>query len=103
MDPMPAPLPTPRPSRAELRVTRRFSAPAERVYDAWLDRERVCRWLFATPTGQMVRVEVEARVGGAFVITERRDGEDVEHAGTYLELVRPSRLMFAYSVPKYSP
>jgi hypothetical protein len=28
---------------------------------------------------QMVRVEIDARVGGQFVIVERRDGEDVEH------------------------
>lgn len=79
-----------------------YATTAERVYDAWLDPAQVGQWLFATPTGEMVRVEVDARVGGHFVITERRDGEDVEHLGEYVELVRPTRIAFRVRAPKYS-
>jgi uncharacterized protein YndB with AHSA1/START domain len=88
--------------KLSVRVTYRFSASAERVFDAWLDPEKVCKFLFVTATGQMVQTKIEARVGGGFTIVERRAGENVAHVGTYLEIDRPRRLVFMLSVPKYS-
>ena len=83
-------------------VTRAIAAPPEVVFDAWLDAARAGAWLFATPAGRMVEVAMDPRVGGAFRIVDRRGGEDVAHVGTYLELERPSRLVFEFGVPKYS-
>lgn len=88
--------------KTSISVTRHFNVPAERVFDAWLDTKTVGKWLFATPTGEMVRVEIDPRVSGAYVITEKRDGEEVEHTGHYLEIDRPRRLAFSFKVPKYS-
>jgi two-component system cell cycle response regulator DivK len=85
-----------------VRVTRGFDAPCERVFDAWLDADTVGKWLFATPDGEMVRVELDPVVGGRFTIVERRGGEDVLHTGTYEEIDRPRRLVFTLRVPKYS-
>jgi uncharacterized protein YndB with AHSA1/START domain len=84
------------------RVTRRFGASPQRVFDAWLDSRTAGKWLFATARGQIVCVEIDARAGGWFYIVERRHGENVEHIGEYLEIVRPHRLVFTLSVEKYS-
>ena len=85
-----------------VRVTHRFDASAERVYDAFLDPSRASRLMFATPTGQIVRCEIDARVGGTFTIVDRRNAEDVVHTGRYLALERPRRIVFTLSVEKYS-
>jgi len=86
-----------------LTVRHTFACSPDRVFDAWLDPAVARRWLFATPDGQIVRCDIDARPRGDFVITDRRGGEDVEHHGTYIELDRPRHhLVFAFSVPKYS-
>ena len=59
--------------KLSITVTRHFDASPERVFDAWLDPETAGQWLFATPTGQMVKVEIDARVGGRFIIVEGPD------------------------------
>jgi uncharacterized protein YndB with AHSA1/START domain len=90
---MPAPI---------VRVSRRFHAPPEQVFDAWLDCKRAKGWLFATPGGEMVRCDIDAKVGGWYIITERRGGEDVEHAGQYVQIDRPRRLVFTFGLPGVS-
>jgi uncharacterized protein YndB with AHSA1/START domain len=85
-----------------IRVSHRYDFPAERVFDAWLDVEKARKFLFATPTGQMVRAELDPRVGGAFNFTDRRAGVDVEHIGEYEEIDRPRRLVFTFHTERGS-
>lgn len=85
-----------------LTVKRRFSSPAERVFDAWLDPRMARRWLFTTPETEISRCEIDPRVGGRFTIVDHREDGDIEHVGEYLVIERPSRLVFTFAVPKFS-
>jgi uncharacterized protein YndB with AHSA1/START domain len=82
-------------------VAHSFTMPIDQVFDAWLRPDQACKWLFASSMGQMIRVEIDPRVGGGFRIVDRREGEDVEHVGEYISIERPHRLVFEFSVPRY--
>ena len=89
---------------AELTVTRRFEAPPERVFDAWLDPALARRFLFTTAESEVVVCEIDARVGGRFNIVDRRAGQDdIVHVGEYLQIDRPRRLVFTFGVPQFDP
>jgi uncharacterized protein YndB with AHSA1/START domain len=83
-------------------VKHKFATDAGNVYDAFLDPSIAGKFLFATPTGIMVRAEIDARVGGRYTLIERRGGKDVLHTGEFLELIRPSRIIFTLLVPEHS-
>lgn len=84
--------------RINVRVTRRYTAPPERVFDAWLDAEMIGKWMFgpALRDEEIVRLSLDARVGGSFSFVVRRQGEEIDHMGEYLEIDRPRRLVFTW-------
>ena len=88
-------------------VSHHFAHPAELVGNAWLDPVQARQFLFATDGGEIIRCEIDARVGGSYTITERRGADEVEHVGKYLKIERPKklpqRIAFTLKVPKYSP
>jgi uncharacterized protein YndB with AHSA1/START domain len=87
--------------KVEARVTHRFAAAPERVYDAWLDPEKVRTWLRASLIeaglpGELGSIEIDARVGGKFTFTDMREAGEARHWGTYLALDRPRRIVFTW-------
>lgn len=86
-----------------LRMTRRFEAPPEKVYDAWIDPAFTRLWLFTSPDSEANDTAIDARVGGKWRMTDRRDGVDYTAEGEYLELDRPRRIVFTFAMPQFSP
>lgn len=88
-------------TRVQAKVVHHFSAPPERVFDAWLDPERVRGWLRAALVamglpGTITTVTIDPRVGGAFEFADLRPEGEARHWGTYLSLERPRSLSFTW-------
>lgn len=91
-----------------VKVSHRYSASAERVFDAWITPGQAARFLFRTRTGNVMQCEIHPEVGGGFTVTDRRpaaEGDesvfDVVHVGKYVEIERPRKLVFDFSVAAY--
>jgi uncharacterized protein YndB with AHSA1/START domain len=81
-----------------LTIRREIAAPAEALFDAWLDAQSLTAWM--RPGGiRETRAESDPRVGGAFRIVMVADESDIVHTGTYREIDRPHRLVFTWSSP----
>jgi uncharacterized protein YndB with AHSA1/START domain len=85
-------------------VTHRFAATPERVFDAWLSPAMIGQWMFgpALRDEEIVRIMLDPHVGGTFSFVVRREvdgrAQEIDHVGRYLEIERPHRLVFTWSV-----
>jgi len=84
----------------QVRITRRFDATPDRVFEAWLNPELISAWMFgpAVREEEVVRITNDPRVGGSFSFVVRRQGEEINHVGEYLEIQRPWRLVFTWGI-----
>jgi uncharacterized protein YndB with AHSA1/START domain len=87
--------------RTSVKVTRRLKASPEKVFDAWVNPEIACKWLFTTKSSTTA-YELDVRVGGAYTITRESNGKKYVAVGKYLEIDRPRRLVFTFSMPQFA-
>jgi uncharacterized protein YndB with AHSA1/START domain len=73
---------------------RHFEADPADVFCAWLDPAHLGHWIFGSRERELLRCEIDARPGGRFALVERRDGRDRVHAGEFVEIDTPHRLIF---------
>lgn len=85
---------------ASVKVVREFNAAPEEVFEAWVDPDWLGRWMFGPDVREeeIIKLETDPRQGGTFSFAVRRDGEVINHIGSYLELDRPNRMVFTWSV-----
>ncbi len=77
-------------------IERLIPAPPRVVFEAWLDREALQRFMCGGPGVRVTRAECDPRVGGQFLIVMNVDGHDLPHRGEYLEIDRYKRLVFTW-------
>ena len=76
-------------------VRRTIAAPAEDLFDAWLDPQALAQWM-RPGTIQSTVAQVEARVGGGYEITMQGTSGPIVHKGVYRTIDRPTRLAFTW-------
>lgn len=80
----------------ELVITREFDAPRALVFDAWTDAKHLAKWWgpngFTTTTHT-----IDVRPGGQWrFVMHGPDGRDYQNLITYLEILRPERLVYQH-------
>jgi uncharacterized protein YndB with AHSA1/START domain len=81
-------------------VKRRIAAPAQELFDAWLNPVSLAEWMRPCSSGTMrSSVKVDARVGGAFEIVMHVPSGPVRHTGIYQAIDAPRSLVFTWNSP----
>ncbi len=76
-------------------IRRLIRAPREDVFAAWTDPESIKHWMCP---GDIVTAEaqLDPRVGGSYRIVMKSPTREVDHAGEYLVVEPPSKLVFTW-------
>ena len=78
-------------SEMRLQVRRVFSAPREKVFRAWIERQGLEQWMCRdVPTHRVKYLELEVKTGGHYVmeVTDAATGEVYLGQGTFREVTR---------------
>ena len=79
-------------------VKRRIAAPAQQLFDAWLNPASLAEWMRPCSSGAMKStIKVDAREGGAFEIVMHVASGPVRHTGVYQTIDAPRRLVFTWN------
>ena len=82
-----------------LNISRKINAPAEAVFNAWLNPEMLARFMTPGPNMTVPSAKSDACEGGRFEIIMRAGDQDLPHAGTYKTITPHSRIQFTWESP----
>ncbi len=83
----------------ELKIRREFPFPRELVFEAWVNKEHLAKWMGPTPDINLVLTEVNTKEGGAyrFGFQEKGCSDDPSYVhGEYIEINHPEKLVFTW-------
>lgn len=82
-----------------VKLTKTINAPAERVFNAWLDANTLSRFMTPMPGMPEPRTEADGRQGGGFTIYMQVGDQEIPHKGEYLEVTPFTKLVFTWESP----
>lgn len=80
----------------QLTVTKIIAAGQRELFEAWLSPAALAAFIRPGPGVTVPTAEVDARVGGSFLIVMRVGDTDIEHRGEYREITPHERLVFTW-------
>lgn len=88
--------------QVQIEVVQSLKVSAQQVFDSWLQPNAIRRWLSAAMqakglSGEIIQVDVDARVGGRFCFADQRPSGPAFHWGTYQAIESPTRLSFTWN------
>lgn len=87
-------------SSPTVNVSIEINASAEEIFNAWIDPEKISHWMFgpAIRNEKIIRIHTDARKDGHFSFVVERDGQSINHIGTYWEFHPYTRLVFTWGI-----
>jgi uncharacterized protein YndB with AHSA1/START domain len=82
--------------------TRRFEAPCDKLFNAWVNPSILTKWFFKAATSELHRAEFEPWEGGNWTVVDRREGEYFAAIGQYLQINRPDSVIFTFGMLQLS-
>jgi uncharacterized protein YndB with AHSA1/START domain len=83
--------------KPSLTLKRRFNAPPAKVFAAWIDPEKVKRWMGPGEV-KALSVESDPRVGGRYRwLMQAPSGEQHDVSGVYREVIPDRKLVFTWA------
>ena len=84
-------------AKPSLTLKRRLNAPAEKVYAAWTDPQKIVKW-FGPDAGPVKSAVLDVRTGGRYAIVfSTEDGEEHHVSGVYREVIPEEKLNFTWA------
>ena len=82
-----------------LTVTREINAPVETVFNAWLDADKLSKFMLPAPGMTPPKVTADGKKGGKFEILMPTPDGEIPHHGEFLEVDPHSRIIFSWNSP----
>jgi uncharacterized protein YndB with AHSA1/START domain len=83
----------------ELELRRRFPFPRKMVFEAWVNKDHLVKWMGPTPDINLAVTEIDAAVGGSyrFGFEERNCSDGISYVhGEYIEISPYDKLAFTW-------
>jgi uncharacterized protein YndB with AHSA1/START domain len=81
---------------ASIVIERELKAPVERVFSAWTDPTKLCRWFRASEALEIASVDVDLQVGGMYRIVLKDPEDTMVVFGRYTKIDAPHLLEFTW-------